>query len=117
VPARVVDELLGNALAYTRSRISVSVTRDRESVIMSVGDDGPGIADADRDRVFERFYRAEGARPGGSGLGLALVREAVEVLGGQAKAGVSRWGGAEISVQIPASPRVSERSEPPQSVP
>jgi len=117
VPARIIDELLGNALTYARSRVLVEVKRDRGGVTLSVADDGPGIADADAERVFERFYRASGAQAGGSGLGLALVREAVDVLGGRADARRSSLGGAEISVWIPASPTTSERSAPPPSTP
>jgi signal transduction histidine kinase len=117
VPARIIDELLGNALTYARSRVLVEVKRDRGGVTLAVADDGPGIADADAERVFERFYRASGAQAGGSGLGLALVREAVDVLGGRAHARRSSLGGAEISVWIPASPTTSERSAPPPSTP
>lgn len=103
VPARIVDELLGNALAYARTHITVNVSRRGDAVILCVSDDGPGIPDSDLERVFERFHRAAGAVAGGSGLGLALVREAVEALGGSATAGRSDLGGAAITVRLPAS--------------
>ena len=103
-PARVIDELLGNALAYARTQVMVGVMREGNDVVLVVADDGPGIPAADTERVFERFFRSPGAHPGGSGLGLALVREAVEVLGGQASARASHLGGAEVSVRIPVSP-------------
>lgn len=101
---RVVDELLGNALAYARREISVTVdTTDGTLVELSVGDDGPGIAPEDRERVFERFVRARDAVRGGSGLGLALVREAARAAGGDAVAQASPAGGLLVRTTWPAA--------------
>ena len=55
-------------------------------------DDGPGIAAADRERVFERFYRAAGQDSPGSGLGLAIVRQAARRMGGHAVLGAGLQG-------------------------
>ena len=69
-------------------------------------DDGPGIPDADRVRVFERFVRLDAARAGdagGSGLGLAIVAELVRAHGGQVTARTGTLGGALIRIDLPAA--------------
>lgn len=82
--ATVVDELIANALAYARSRVVVEVVADGLAGRVTVTDDGPGIAAGEEARVFERFYRGRDAAPGGSGLGLALVKEGARAAGGDA---------------------------------
>jgi signal transduction histidine kinase len=84
---RVVRNLLDNATAHAAGHVSVGLGLEGESVRLEVRDDGPGVAPADRDLVFERFHRGDPARsPGaggaGSGLGLAIVRSLVERAGG-----------------------------------
>jgi two-component system sensor histidine kinase BaeS len=83
--AQIVANLIENALKFARTRISVEVQRDRGWVVISVADDGPGIAAEDLPHVFERLYVAT-HRPtpkeSGSGLGLAIVKELVEAMGG-----------------------------------
>jgi two-component system sensor histidine kinase MprB len=70
---------------------------------LTVADAGPGIAEADLPRIFERFYRAAPARAmPGSGLGLAIVAQAVELHGGTVTAGRSELGGALFTVRLPA---------------
>jgi len=92
--ARAVTNLLDNAQRFARSRVIVAVHpadgADRMRCVVEVVDDGPGIAEADRDRVFERFSRVDGSRVrdasvGGAGLGLAIVRATVEAHGGQVR--------------------------------
>ncbi|HEX7402368.1 MAG TPA: sensor histidine kinase, partial [Usitatibacter sp.] len=73
----LVSNLLDNAIRYTQSGGNVTL-RIREvgaAVTLEVEDNGPGIPQAERDRVFDRFYRAPGSDGGGSGLGLAIARE------------------------------------------
>ena len=76
---RLVDNLVSNALRFARSRVVVKLERKGDRVRLRVVDDGPGIAEADRARVFERFFRGEGqggagrVAGGGTGLGLAIV--------------------------------------------
>jgi signal transduction histidine kinase len=101
VVARVVDELLGNALQYARTRVHVDLRALDRMAVLAVSDDGPGVPVDERDAVFERFARGSTSVPGGSGLGLALVRESVAGLGGGAQALESAWGGLTVSVRMP----------------
>jgi signal transduction histidine kinase len=100
---RVIDELIGNAMSYARSVIGVRSWRDAGSIRLDVEDDGPGVAEADRLRIFERFVRTANAQPGGSGLGLALVRESAIGAGGDAWAEASDAGGLRICTRWPAA--------------
>ncbi len=82
---RAVDNLVANAVRHARTTVELAGRRDRGGVVISVSDDGPGIAPADRERVFDRFARLDDARArdsGGSGLGLAIVRELLTRAGG-----------------------------------
>ena len=87
VPAfqSILENLLNNALRYVHdgARIAVTLSGTEGRLALAVEDDGPGIAAADRERVFERFYRGAAHETPGSGLGLAIVRLAVERIGGQ----------------------------------
>jgi signal transduction histidine kinase len=77
--------LIENALRHTPSgtRVDVRAAAVDGRSILSVSDDGPGIADADREHIFQRFYRAEGPKASGSGLGLAIARELATRMGGK----------------------------------
>jgi two-component system OmpR family sensor kinase len=80
----LADNLVDNALRYTASgRVTVRARREAGEAILEVEDTGPGIPDAERERVFDRFYRGEGAASGGSGLGLAIARRIAERHGGR----------------------------------
>jgi signal transduction histidine kinase len=81
---RIVANLVGNALDHGGGEaVDVRVREDGDGVSVDVTDAGPGIAEEDLDRVFDRFYRVDPARSGpGSGLGLAIARENARLLGG-----------------------------------
>lgn len=83
---RAVDELVSNALAYAKAKVTVACGGDAERVWLDVSDDGRGIPADERELVFERFVRGSQARPGGTGLGLAMLREAARAVGGDALA-------------------------------
>jgi two-component system, OmpR family, sensor histidine kinase TctE len=73
----LLNNLLDNAVRYTQpgGHITVRVSTPDSRIIVSVEDDGPGVPEAERERVFERFYRVLGSGAEGCGLGLAIVRE------------------------------------------
>jgi two-component system sensor histidine kinase MprB len=98
---RAVLNLLDNAVKYSPAGAPIEVTvRDSEVL---VADHGPGIADEDLPRIFDRFYRAAAARAKpGSGLGLAIVREAAEAHGGRASVESSPHG-ARFRLSLPAT--------------
>jgi two-component system phosphate regulon sensor histidine kinase PhoR len=107
-PAKVHDivrNLLENAVNYSpeRADIRLDARRIDAQVAITVSDSGPGIPPADLGRVFERFYRVDKARsrPGGMGLGLAIVRHLVELHGGRATAENRPEGGARFTVTLP----------------
>ena len=84
VAEQVVENLAANAAKHTeRGRIELAaILLDGESVAIEVRDTGPGIAAAERERVFDRFYRSRDRDADGFGLGLAIARQAVRALGG-----------------------------------
>jgi two-component system sensor histidine kinase MprB len=97
---RAVGNLLDNAVKYSPPGAPIEVSvRDGEVV---VADQGPGIAEEDLPRIFDRFYRSATARAKpGAGLGLAIVREAAEAHGGKATA-ESSASGARFRISLPA---------------
>jgi two-component system phosphate regulon sensor histidine kinase PhoR len=89
-----------NALKHASGRILLSAEREDGTVKIQVGDEGPGIHPDDEALVFERFYRRDEA--GGFGLGLAIVREAVDALGGGLDL-ESGPGGTRVSITLPGA--------------
>jgi signal transduction histidine kinase len=101
--------LIDNALRYARTAITVGLEVDSGWARLMVGDDGPGIPTEDRERVFERFFKADAARAGaaaaatadGAGLGLSIARWITEQHGGRIIADRSAAGGAGLYVDLP----------------
>lgn len=101
---RVVDNLLSNAMKYTPrdAPIEVTVRESRGEAILEIADRGPGIAEAESERIFQRFYRgasAEGTE--GLGLGLAFVAEIARWHGGSAAVENREEGGARFRIVLP----------------
>jgi len=104
---RAVLNLLSNAHKYGRAGGLIRLTLERRpgEAVFTVADDGPGIPEADRERVFERFYRSGAVGPGaapGSGLGLAIARAMVELHGGRVSLEDTPDGGATFRIVLPA---------------
>jgi signal transduction histidine kinase len=103
--AQVVRNLVDNAARHADESIGVAVRAVGDGVELVVEDDGPGIPEEQRRRVFERFVRLDEARArdaGGSGLGLAIVHEIVAAHGGMVAISSSGRGGARVVVRLPA---------------
>ncbi len=105
--AQVVTNLLGNAIRATPEggSITVSLSRTASTVSVSVADTGEGLAADDLERVFERFYRVPGRRPGegGTGIGLTISRELMRAQGGDLVAASAGPGqGATFTATLPA---------------
>jgi len=100
---RTVDELVANAASYARSSIEVSISADGGSVWVEVRDDGPGVNRAERDLIFDRFVRGTDAVAGGTGLGLAMVRDSARQIGGDALVADSN-SGMVLRVEWPRRP-------------
>jgi two-component system, OmpR family, sensor kinase len=110
---QVLGNLMRNALVHTpvSAAIELAVVETDDHVRISVRDHGPGLPPGARDRLFERFWRAEVGRErgkAGAGLGLAIAKGIVEAHGGSIAAGDAAGGGAELVVELP---RVSSRTQ------
>ncbi|PFG40250.1 signal transduction histidine kinase [Georgenia soli] len=110
--ARVLRNLTDNARRHARTTISLSLRRHGGSAVVTVRDDGGGIAPEDRERVFDRFARLDEARgrdQGGSGLGLAISREIARAHGGELLvADATGPGGAVLELRLPLLTEESE---------
>jgi signal transduction histidine kinase len=110
---RVFGNLVDNAVRHAVSTVHIEALERGSVVDVLVSDDGTGIPEADRERVFDRFTRLDEARDrdaGGSGLGLAIVRELVHQTGGTVVLETGVAGGLVARVSLPVAPR-SRRSE------
>jgi signal transduction histidine kinase len=103
---QILSNLVRNAVRHTPEGgiIVLSAARERAWVVISVADTGEGIAPEHLPHVFDRFYRADQARSrssGGAGLGLAIVRELVELMGGQVSVRSAPGEGSCFRVALP----------------
>ncbi|MBS0508695.1 MAG: sensor histidine kinase, partial [Proteobacteria bacterium] len=102
----LVSNLLDNALRYTQEggHVTVGLRREAgpqgEQVVLTVADNGPGIAPEARERVFERFYRAAPQASEGTGLGLPIVREVARAFGASVTLGPNAQAGQGLLVTV-----------------
>ena len=124
---QVIQNLIDNALKHTPAGGTVEVRvgeavdsvvpsgmREqigdfRSFVLLEVDDSGPGLSPGEQQKIFERFYQGEGAKPGGVGLGLAICREIVDAHGGVVSTRVGQLGGACFVVLLPRTEAVRDR--------
>lgn len=104
---RIVNNLIENALRFTPrgGTVELSVVRQDHELIFTVADRGPGVAPAERERIFEPFYRPPDAPPdaGRAGLGLAIARQLAELQGGRVTYAPRPGGGSVFQLCLPAA--------------
>jgi signal transduction histidine kinase len=103
---RMVRNLLDNADRHAATRLAVRLSAEAGAAVLTVDDDGPGVPAAQRDRVFDRFFRLDESRArtsGGAGLGLAMARRIARGHGGDITVGVAPLGGARFVVRLPGA--------------
>jgi two-component system, OmpR family, sensor histidine kinase CiaH len=118
---RLLGVLLDNACKYSPEggTVTLSVAAERNRIAVTVDDAGPGIPEAERARIFDRFHRATDTS-GGAGLGLAIADAIVRATGGQWRVGAAPAGGARMTVSWPrafAGPRESASRSPNRAIP
>lgn len=99
----MVRNLLDNAIRYTpeHGQVRIALAREGEAVVLTVEDSGSGIPQAERARIFDRFYRLPGTSPNGSGLGLAIVKAIAIRHDAAVELGDSTLGGLRVSIRFP----------------
>ncbi len=110
----LLANLVDNAILYAPAEgvVTVRVRIEDAQAILEVEDDGPGIPEAERERVFERFYRGSGAGGQGSGLGLAVVREICRSHGAVIGLSTSEAGGLKVQVRFPLGEPATSTESP-----
>ncbi|GAB7104528.1 HAMP domain-containing sensor histidine kinase [Streptomyces phaeofaciens JCM 4814] len=112
---RVLANLLDNARRHARSAVVVTVRREGALVFVGVADDGDGVPEADRERIFERFVRLDDARgrdDGGAGLGLAIARDVAVRHGGTLTVRRTPAGGALFELRLPVCQDLPQGGSP-----
>jgi two-component system osmolarity sensor histidine kinase EnvZ len=99
---RALSNLVENALRFGR-HVRLTVERRQDSIDLHIDDDGPGIPEKERHKVFRPFYRLDQARHGSGnvGLGLTIARDAVLAHGGEIRMAASPLGGLRVSIHLP----------------
>ena len=98
----VLANLIDNALRHAKSVVELAAWRDDGIARLSISDDGPGVPEAERARIFDRFIRLEGSdQVNGSGLGLAIVKGFAEAMGMSVSIGTAPSGGACFTLAFP----------------
>ena len=100
---KIVTNVLSNAFKYTPSggAVQVQLGHDQEYLFLEISDTGEGIETEDIHRIFERFYRVEGSEERGSGIGLALTKELVDLHRGQIEVSSKRGVGTTFNIRLP----------------
>lgn len=107
--SQVVRNLLDNADRYAIEQVSVTLMRAEHEAVIRIDNDGPPIAEADRERAFDRFVRLESSRArtlGSTGLGLAIVREFTTAHGGTSIATETADGQCRFEIRLPIKPNL-----------
>jgi len=100
----ILRNLVSNAMRYTPEcgTVEISCEMQGQNLVLAVEDSGPGVPEAERERVFERYVRLQSSNTDGLGLGLAIVRQAVRLHGAQIELMTSALGGLRVRIDFPA---------------
>ena len=100
---KIIVNLIGNAVKYAQSRIDIKLVSSGEGFRVSVSDDGPGIPDAEKQKVFEAFYQVKDGKSGavGTGIGLAFSKSLAEAHHGTLSLEDSVYGGSSFVLTLP----------------
>ena len=110
---KIITNLLGNAFKYTAEKgtVSLDVECDENRIRFVVTDSGPGISKKDLIKIFDRFYQVEGSEDKGTGIGLALVKELVDLYGGQISVSSEPGKGTSFKVSLPVKKNAFDENE------
>ncbi|MBX6342744.1 MAG: HAMP domain-containing histidine kinase [Thermomicrobiaceae bacterium] len=103
---QIMSNLLSNALKYSEGgEVALRLAREGSEAVIAVSDQGVGIPEGDRERIFQPFYRSDVARSSasGSGLGLYITKQIVEQHGGAIAVASAPGGGTVFTVRLPLS--------------
>ena len=103
-----IENVLRNAVRYSPldTPVDVSVARTDSGIVILIRDSGPGVPNADLERIFEPFYRVAESRDrntGGAGIGLAITAQVMKAHGGSATAANAQDGGFEVRLRLPST--------------
>lgn len=102
--ASAVENVIRNAQKYANQRISVMTYIDKQTLVITIEDDGEGVPETEYEQIFRPFYRVDQARArqtGGTGLGLAIVQNAIQQHNGTVTASKSQLGGLKVEIRLP----------------
>jgi two-component system sensor histidine kinase KdpD len=109
-----ISNLILNATLYSplETEIILSVSVENEKLCFTIDDSGPGIPQADHERIFEKFYRVPGSPPGGTGLGLSIAKSIVDLHRGEIRVENRASGGARFIIELPVGQPPGVPDEP-----
>ncbi|WDE07387.1 two-component sensor histidine kinase [Thalassomonas viridans] len=111
---RALFNVVSNGVKYCRNKVEITLTREKDQIILSVADDGPGIEESEKTLILKPFYRTDKSRTrntGGFGLGLAIANMVIKDTQGRISISDSPLGGAQINLHWPASTGQAPLSE------
>ncbi|MBB5348308.1 HAMP domain-containing protein [Desulfoprunum benzoelyticum] len=98
----LIENLVGNAVKYARSRVNILLTREDDELILVIEDDGMGIQEQYREQIFDEYFQAPDSKEG-SGVGLYSVKKIVDHYHGRIIVGTAAGGGASFTVRLPVA--------------
>ncbi|MDH4011451.1 MAG: ATP-binding protein, partial [Desulfobacterales bacterium] len=103
--AQVILNLVGNAIKFTdEGEVKIEATLSKETFLVSVHDTGPGVKDADQQKIFDEFQQADGSstrKKGGTGLGLSISKKIIDMHGGRIWVESTRGKGSTFRFTLP----------------